>query len=311
MRVQESHLEIEGRRMFVRDIGEGKPVLLFNGIGAHVEMWRPLERSLDGLRVISFDAPGTGRSENRRLPFTMSSLATSVANLLDRLELDRVDVIGYSFGGALAQQFAVQTPERVRRLVLASTLPGWGGVPGTLKALLPMISPLRYYLRPFYERTAGAVAGGRARSDPEYVQRLWVDRAGHPPTWRGYTYQLWAMSAWSSLAWLGRIRAPTLVVVGDDDPLVPLSNALMIASRVPDARVFVAPGEGHFLLLDEHTAASPVIREFLYAESIEDTAAWGSSSPVDEVQVAHQMRVDGLGALPWGVVSAGVRLLLR
>jgi poly(3-hydroxyoctanoate) depolymerase len=311
VREVEGHVAIGGRQMFFRDIGEGPPVVLFNGIGAHVEMWRPLERALKGLRVISFDAPGTGRSQNRPLPFTMGALAKSVVALLDQLELERADIVGYSFGGALAQQFALQAPERVRRLVLASTLPGWGGVPGQLKALLPMISPLRYYVRPFYERTAGMIAGGRARHDSEYVTRLWLDRSGHPPTLRGYTFQLWAMSLWSSLPWLDRIQAPTLVVVGDDDPLVPISNALMIAAHIPQARVFVAAGEGHFLLLDEHTAASSVILEFLGAERFEETSVWRSSAPVDQAQVAEQMRVDGLGALPWGVASAGVRLLLR
>lgn len=310
MREVESQIEIGGRRVLVRDIGEGQPVVLFNGIGGNVEMWRPLERSLEGLRVISFDAPGTGRSENRRLPFTMGRLAESVGMLLDRLELERVDVIGYSFGGALAQQFALQEPDRVRRLVLAATVPGWGGVPGRLKALLPMITPLRYYVRPFYERTAGTIAGGRARHDHEHIARLWLDRAGHPPTLRGYAYELWAMSLWSSLTRLDRIEAPTLVVVGDDDPLIPISNALMIAARIPEARLFLAAGEGRFLLLDEDSEAGAVISEFIQADRVEDSPVWRSSAPVDQARVAKQMRIDGWGALPCGTVSAGVRLVL-
>jgi pimeloyl-ACP methyl ester carboxylesterase len=298
---------VGGTRVFVREVGEGPPVVLCNGIGAHVEMWRPLERALDGLRIMSFDAPGTGRSPTRTLPYTMGWLARLVEGLFDELELERADVVGYSFGGALAQQFALQAPERIRRLVLAATLPGWGGVPGHLQAMLTMGTPLRYRSRAFYERTAGTIAGGRARRDPDYVRRLWHDRAQHAPSSTGYAHQLWAGMLWSSLPWLARIETPTLIVVGDDDPLVPVSNALMMAARMPRARVFVGEGEGHFQLLDEHGSALRAIGEFLAAEDLEDAPAWRLAAQVDRERAADQLRSDGLGALPWGAISAAFR----
>src|SRR5919109_2575425 len=111
MREVERHLSIGGTKVLVRDMGIGRPVLLVNGIGAHVEMWRPLERVLHGMRIVSFDAPGTGRSPTPLLPYTMSGLAGLVGRLLDELELARADVVGYSFGGALAQQFALRFPD--------------------------------------------------------------------------------------------------------------------------------------------------------------------------------------------------------
>ena len=140
-------MRIGGTEIYVRDVGEGPPVLLLNGIGAHVEMWRPLERALEGVRVISFDAPGTGRSETRMVPLTMHGLARLAVRLLDELEVVQADVVGYSFGGALAQEVAVQARDRLRRLVLAATFPGWGGVPGHLTAMLSLMTPLRYYSR--------------------------------------------------------------------------------------------------------------------------------------------------------------------
>jgi pimeloyl-ACP methyl ester carboxylesterase len=300
-------LHVAGTELFVRELGEGSPVVLFNGIGAHVDMWRPMERALDGVRIVSFDAPGTGRSQTRLLPSTMSGLARLVERLFDRLELERADVLGYSFGGALAQEFAARHPERLRRLVLAATVPGWGGVPGRLGAMLAMGTPLRYYSRPVFERTAPTMAGGRARHDRDHVRRMWLDRAGHVPSPAGYAQQLWAMTMWSGLASLGRIQAPTLVVTGDDDPLVPLSNALMMAARIPRARLFVARGEGHFQLLDEHRATLPAIRQFLLAETLADAPVWRSAARVQPEQVAAQLRSDGLGALPWGAVSAVLR----
>ena len=307
MTLTERDVRVGGTRVLVREIGEGPPVVLFNGIGAHVEMWRPLERALGGLRLVSFDAPGTGRSATRAVPYTMGWLAGLVERLFDELGLERADVLGYSFGGALAQQFALQAPDRIRRLVLAATLPGWGGVPGRLPAVLSMSTPLRYYSRTFYERTAGTIAGGRARHDPGHVRRLWHDRAGYVPSSTGYVQQLWAGMFWSSLPWLQRLQNPTLIVVGDDDPLVPVSNALMMAARMPRARVFVGAGEGHFQLLDEHSSALRAIGEFLTADDLEDAPVWRSAVQVDRAQAAEQMRFDGLGALPWGALSAAFR----
>jgi len=307
MRAVDRDLDLDGVSVFVREVGAGQPVLLINGIGAHTEMWRPTERALDGLRILSFDAPGTGRSDTTMRPWTMGRLARLVIAMLDRLEIAEADVVGYSFGGAVAQQFAVDAPDRVRRLVLASSFPGWGGVPGHLRALLSMGTPLRHYSRTFYEHTAGTIAGGRARTDSEYVSRLWRDRAGQVPSIAGYTQQLWAMAFWSSLPWLERIRAPTLIVVGDDDPLVPLSNPVMMAARIPNSRMFIGPGEGHFQLLDDESAGLAAIKDFLCAPRLDDVDVWRSSPPILSTEVADQMRLDGIGALPWGAISAVVR----
>ena len=311
MTVSERHLALRRTSVFVRDTGDGQPVVLVNGIGAHVEMWRPMEDSLQGMRVISFDAPGTGRSQTRLTPLTIFGLAGLLEQLFDRLELEQADVIGYSFGGAIAQQFAIRAPERVRRLVLAATLPGWGAVPGRLSAMLSVGTPIRYYSRAFYEATAPAVAGGRARHDADHVRSLWRDRAGRAPTLRGYTHQVWAMSTWSSFPWLSRIKPPTLIVVGDDDPLVPLSNPMMMARRMPCARILLVPDEGHFLLLDRDGKALPQIREFLAAETLDASDVWDCALRTERSQLDAQRRSDGLGALPWGLVSALVREVAR
>jgi pimeloyl-ACP methyl ester carboxylesterase len=304
---REGTARIEGTRLHIRDVGHGPPVLLINGVGAHVEMWRPLEATLDGLRLISFDAPGMGRSQTSLVPRTMRQLARLVEGLLDMLDLERVDVLGYSFGGALAQQLAVQAPERVRRLVLAATTPGWGGVPGSLGALLGLSTPLRYHSRQVYTRTAGIVAGGRARTDPAYVQARWAEREAHPPSTLGYSQQLWAMGIWSGLAGLSHIEAPTLVLLGDDDPVVPISNALMMASRIPHARVMVAKDEGHFLLLDPDSPALPSVRSFLTAPSLADEPVWRDGLQPTPCDAQRSLRRNGIGAMPWGMFSAAVR----
>ena len=179
--VSERSVQVEGIRLHVRESGDGQPVLLINGIGAHVGMWAPMERFLPGMRVIAFDAPGTGRSATSAFPLSLELLSQLTERLLDRLGYDQVDVLGYSFGGLIAQYLARRAPTRVRRLVLAATTPGWGGVPGSMWTLSQMATPLRYYWRPYYEAVIGQLMGGRARDDPEFVRRHGAARQLRPP----------------------------------------------------------------------------------------------------------------------------------
>ena len=107
-----------------------RPLLLFNGIGANIELVEPFLDALQGPDAIVFDVPGVGGSPAPRLPYRFSTLARLSARLLDQLGHAQVDVIGVSWGGALAQQFAFQQSKRCRRLVLAATSPGHLMVPG-------------------------------------------------------------------------------------------------------------------------------------------------------------------------------------
>ena len=120
------------------------PLLLFNGIGANIELVEPFLQALDGLGAIIFDVPGVGGSPAPRLPYRPWTLARLSAQLLDQLGYDHVDVLGVSWGGAIAQQFAFQQAKRCRRLVLAATSPGHLMVPGKLAVHLKMASPRRY-----------------------------------------------------------------------------------------------------------------------------------------------------------------------
>ena len=137
------------------------PLLLFNGIGANIELVEPFLDALDGPEAIIFDVPGVGGSPAPKLPYRPSTLARLSAQLLDQLGYQQVDVLGVSWGGALAQQFAFQQAKRCRRLVLAATSPGHLMVPGKLTVLLKMATPRRY-------------------KDPDYMQ---THRRGH--LWRG------------------------------------------------------------------------------------------------------------------------------
>ena len=238
-------------------------MLLLNGIGAHLAMWQPLEQALGGIRRIAFDAPGTGRSQTPAVPLSLGGHARLAERVLDALGYDRVDVLGYSFGGALAQELARRAPDRVRRLVLCATGPGLGGIPPKPMAALMLATPARYYHPRLLAYAVPRIAGGRTARDPSVLREHAGARLARPPSPLGYAYQLYAAAGWSSLPWLHRVRQPTLIMAGDDDPSVPVTNARLLAARLPNARVHVVRGGGHLFLLDEPEHAIPPILEFL------------------------------------------------
>lgn len=264
---REQYVTAGGLRLRVarHGAGAGPPLLLITGIGAHLDMWAPFAAHAGQRELVAFDPPGAGLSQRPRLPLRMQGLARVVTELLNVLGLARVDVLGYSFGGGLAQELAYRAPDRVRRLVLCATAPGAGGTPPRPMAALMLASPARYYHPRLFALSVGHIAGGRTAREPGVLRRQATERLLHPPGALGYAYQLYAVTGWSSLPWLHRVRQPTLVVAGDDDPSVPLRNGRLLAARLPDARLHVVRGGGHLFLLDEPESAAPEIRRFLDA----------------------------------------------
>lgn len=257
-------LEIDGLvlRVGVR-AGTGTPLLLFNGIGANMGLLDPVVDALDGLETIVFDVPGVGGSEPRLLPYRMRSLAHLADHMLRRLGyLGQVDAMGVSWGGVLAQQFARSFPARCRRLILAATTPGVLMVPGSPFVLTKMLNPRRYRDPDYLARIAPDLYGGKVRRHPALIHQHSSLLA--PPHWRGYLYQQLALWGWSSLPWLHRLRQPTLVLAGSDDPLVPLANARLLAALIPRARLKVID-DGHLFLMSSPERVAPEIRRFLGA----------------------------------------------
>lgn len=258
-------VDVEDVRIRFSVTGSGRPLLLIMGIGASLDLWAPFEAALAGrgFSTIAYDAPGTGQSTRHRVPRRIPGMARNVVRLLDTLGYDRVDVLGVSFGGGVAQQLAHAAPHRVRRLVLAATMPGVGGVPGNPRALMAMATPRRYYDADYFRRVAPTIYGGAARRDPDATLHASAQRFTHAPTVGGYAGQLWAISGWSSLRWLHRLPQRTLVLAGDDDPIVPVVNARILARRIPRARLVVLPGAGHLFLLEQAAEAAGLVSDFL------------------------------------------------
>jgi len=252
------------RRVLRRGRQRDTPLLLINGIGASLELLQPLVDELDpALEVIRFDVPGVGGSPLPAVPYRFTGLCGLTARLLTVLGHDRADVLGISWGGAVAQHFAAFQRSRCRRLVLVSTATGALMVPARPAVLARMVTPRRYLDPSYLERAAPDLYGGTARTEAPRVAAAMNanNRVGSP---RGYLYQLAAGAGWTSVPFLPLIRQPTLIMSGDDDPIIPLANARLMHRLIPDSRLHVYEG-GHLGLVTEAAKLAPVVSQFLAA----------------------------------------------
>ena len=239
------------------------PLLLMNGIGASMEVLEPFVDALDPRReVIRFDVPGVGGSPRPVMPYTMATFTPVVAGLLNQLgHREPVDVLGFSWGGGLAQQFAFQHRSRCRRLVLAATGMGSLMVPAHPRVLSRMLTPRRHQDPGYARAIAGEIYGGTMREHPERAAQVLHAHTRVGPR-RGYYYQLAAGAGWSSLPLLRMIQQPTLVIAGDDDPIIPAVNPRLMARMIPGAELHLYRG-GHLALVTEADELAPVVDRFL------------------------------------------------
>lgn len=236
------------------------PLLMFNGIGANLELARPFMDALDDTTGIIFDVPGVGGSPAPAFPYRPSTIARLAKRLVEILGYDQVDVSGVSWGGGLAQQFAFQYPGFCRKLILAATAPGITMIPGTPSVLSKMASPRRYTDPGYMRSIAAEIYGGAFRTDPSLIAKHASAMKG--ATQYGYMLQLLAMSGWTSLPWLWMLRQPTLIMAGKDDPLVPMINARMLHSMISKSRLEVID-DGHLFLVTKPEESARIIEAFL------------------------------------------------
>jgi len=257
-------------RVAVREGAPGwPPLLLCNGIGASLELFQPFVDALDARRpVIRFDMPGIGGSPAPVIPYHLGTLAPLLAGLLDQLGYQQADVLGISWGGGLAQQFALSRPDRVRRLVLVATGPGSLMVPGHPRVLLRMLTPRRHRDPGYAARIAGELYGGSARNNPAVARDLLHGMTRLGPV-RGYFYQLMATIGWTSLPLLPRLRPLTLILAGDDDPIIPLVNARIMHWLIPRSLLHIYHG-GHLELAADSGRLAAAVQAFLDSGGADD-----------------------------------------
>jgi poly(3-hydroxyalkanoate) depolymerase len=242
--------------------GTGVPLVLCNGVGASLEVLDPLVEQLDpDCTVVRFDVPGTGGSPTSVAPYGFPYLAWVLGRMLSKLGISVVDVLGLSWGGALAQQFAFQNPRRCRRLVLVATGTGALMVPGRPRVLAKMLTPHRFSDPEYAASIAAQLYGGTVRTRGNDVAQLFV-RQLHAGSKIGYLHQLLAGAAWTSLFGLPLLRQQTLIVAGTDDPIIPVINAHIMNCLLRHSRLHLHSG-GHIDLVHNAAELAPVIERFV------------------------------------------------
>src|SRR5437868_9615978 len=252
------HVVRVGRK---RGEGGAPPLLLFNGIGANIEMFEPLAAQLPRREVITFDVPGVGHSLLPSTPYRLHGISVIAACVLDHFGHEVCDALGVSWGGAVAQQFARSQATRCRRLILCATCPGMFMVPAAPNVLWMMATPKRYIDPGYAQRVSGQLYGGDFRHDPELSAGFhrhvrWQSRLG-------YYLQIAAVAGWTSIHWLHRLRQPTLVMHGSDDPLVPAVNAELMHALIPHSELMLFDC-GHMFLLTRAQRCARAIDDFLH-----------------------------------------------
>jgi poly(3-hydroxyoctanoate) depolymerase len=245
-------VRMSGRPVRIVTYGDGAPLLLLNGIGAPVDIWRPLLLHLGEVQAIAFDAPGSGATPAGQWPMSIHGHARLALDVLDELDCPSAAVLGFSFGGLVAQELAYCARSRVERLILASTSCGCGGIPGSLPALLGLGSPDRYASSTAF----AARSDGEPPATASPMTSLAADR-------RGRFFQAAAAVTWSSAWWLWQVPQPALIVTGDLDTVVPSVNSAILATLLPAARLHVVRGGGHLSILEQAAELGPILRGFL------------------------------------------------
>ncbi len=255
-------VENQGAKIYWDEQGQGAPLLLIMGLGYTSVMWHRTRPALaQRYRTVAFDNRGVGLSDVPPGPYSIATMASDVAAVLDAAGIASAHVLGVSMGGAIAQEFALQYPERTRSLILGCTAPGGDLAVRAQRTVADLLlgrgmtlEQAREAMLPYIYDTA------TPREKIEEDVRL---RQPWLPSAEGYMAQLQAILAWESYSRIAQITAPTLVIHGKSDALVPPSNGELIAKRIPGAKLVLIENASHLFLTDQTEQANREILEFL------------------------------------------------
>ncbi|MHA3737251.1 alpha/beta fold hydrolase [Pseudomonas sp. Eth.TT006] len=240
--------------MNVSICGQGSPLLLLNGLGGLIRTFDPLRDELEDFMTITLDVPGVGKSQMPRWPIRLSRHADVIADMLQQLGIDQIDVFGVSWGGALAQEFALRYPGMVRRLILAATSAG------------PVLLMKPADVMDFFRESKNAKMHKQESSGNSIhtLLRFGVMKGMLSVNPHTYYFQLAALFGWTSLLRLSRLPQRTLILAGDRDPLIQAYNADILRRRIRRSELRILKGEGHFFLVTSARRTAVLIREFLF-----------------------------------------------
>lgn len=249
------------------DEGEGPPLLMIRGLGAQCTTWgEPLLAPLrKRFRVIRFSNRGTGLSDRPEGQVTVKMLADDAAAVLDMLDIERAHVFGVSLGGMIAQELVLNHPQRVDRLVLGCTFCGGEhavrGEPEAVALLMPQPGMSR---EDEIRRSRPALMMSRMIDEqPEFLDEMMRIDIETPTPQETVRKQVAALDEFDTYERLASIQAPTMVLHGDTDVLVPTENARILHERIPGSTLEIVPEAGHMFFWEHAERTAEVLASFL------------------------------------------------
>jgi len=263
----EGTADIQGVNLHYSYGGTGEPVLLISGLGASAETWaRQLPAFEARHMVVRFDNRGAGRSDTPEGPYSIRDMAAEAVQLLDALDIPAAHIVGSSMGGMIAQEVAIQYPDKSLSLTLIATQCGgphaFVAAPESAAALEELAT---LDMTP-QERARGWVpytlSTSFRESSPDLVEEYTRVTAVYPPSTEGLRAQWAALMSYDSWERLESITAPTLILQGSADLLVPMENADVLGVRIPNSRVEILDGVGHSVAFEAADEVNPLMLEF-------------------------------------------------
>jgi 3-oxoadipate enol-lactonase len=239
------------------------PLLLIAGIPAIASDWRPVAERMAaaGRRVIAYDNRGSGASTVTPGPYTTAGLAADGVALLDHLGIERAAVFGMSLGGMIAQELAIGWPERVDRLVLGCT---HAGIRHAVRQPRESARAFALDTDDWAERMRALAPFAFARDvDRGMLEQFIAKKVEDVQDPVGYRAQIAAVLSHDTFDRLAQIRAPTLVLTGDDDQVIPAASSGPLVEQIPDAELVVIPGTGHLFFLEDSGMTHQILSDFL------------------------------------------------
>ncbi len=253
---------------FFTSHGEGEPLVLISGFASGAWLWfRQIEELSKHFQVITFDPRGVSRSKSdEKTAITIKQVAIDVAGILDESKIEKASILGTSFGGFVAQEFALSYPERLNKLILACS--SFGGknhvLPSNFEVLaafgsienLNSSERIRKFMIPAFTKDF-------IENHFEIIEQTCELREQNEVPESVYLQQLQAAATFDKQAEVSKITAETLIITGDNDQVVPMQNSINLSDLIPNSRLEIIENGGHLFFIEQADLFNKIVAEFL------------------------------------------------
>ncbi|NJM53034.1 MAG: alpha/beta hydrolase [Blastocatellia bacterium] len=255
-------------KLFYETHGAGEPLILISGFASGAWLWfRQIEELAKHFQIITFDPRGIGNSKiDKNETVSINEIAKDIVEILDELKIEKASILGTSFGGFVAQEFALRYPERLNKLILACT--SFGGcnhvLPSNFEVLTAFVSTenlnsserIRKFMIPAFTKDF-------VESHFEIVEQTCELREQNEVPESVYLQQLQSATTFDLEAKVSNIKAETLVITGDRDQVVPMQNSVNLSNSIPNSRLEIVENSGHLFFIEQAEKFNKIVTAFV------------------------------------------------